>query len=115
MNLDWQHVYLLGWHSANGMRNLTSWSGDRPWIDVIVVGATDDDMSHIMWSAPLHNDFKIISIPPLTNRLAYAKINNGLHAFGWYIEEGINRPPMRPLIDRWAWFNTLKNYKIREE
>ena len=108
MKIDWEHIYLLGWHSSNGERNLTAWSGKRPWIDVVVVGANDNDMKHIMWSSPLHYDFQLILIPPLTNRLAYAKINGGLHAFGWYLEEGVKRPPMRKLVDEWDWFNRLK-------
>jgi hypothetical protein len=108
MKIDWEHIYLLGWHSADGKRNFTSWSGQRPWVDVVVIGATDDDMAHIMWAAPLHADFKLIPIPALTNRLAYAKINSGLHAFGWYLEEGVKRPPMRKLVDAWDWYNKLK-------
>jgi len=108
MKIDWEHIYLLGWHSADGKRNFTSWSGQKPWIDVVVIGATDNDMKHIMWSSPLHENFQLISIPPLTNRLAYAKINGGLHAFGWYLEEGVNRPPMRKLVDEWDWYNKLK-------
>lgn len=108
MKIDWEHIYLLGWHSADGKKNLTAWHGRRPWIDVVVVGATDNDMSHIMWSAPLHFDFPLILIPPLTNRLDCAKINGGLHAFGWYLEEGVNRPAMRQLVDEWDWYRKLK-------
>lgn len=108
MRFDWEHIYLLGWHSTSGRLNLTSWSGKRPWVDVVVVGATDEDMSHIMWSSPLHYDFELIQIPALTNCQWYAKLKNGLHAFGWYIEEGIKRPPMRPLTDEWDWYHKLK-------
>lgn len=107
MKIDWEHIFLLGWHSPDGKRNLTSWSGKNPWIDVVVV-ANDNDMQHIMWAQPLHANFPLLSIPPLTNRLSYAKINSGLHAFGWYIENGINRPPMRKLIDKWDWYYKLK-------
>jgi len=108
MNINWNTVYLLGWHSADGKKNLTAWHGNHPWVDVVVVGANDNDMAHIMWNAPLHKDFQLIKIPPLTNRLTFAKMSNGLHAFGWYMEEGINRPPMKPLKDEWAWFKQIK-------
>jgi len=108
MQIDWQHVYLLGWHSCNGKRNLTTWQNNkRPWIDV-VVRASEDDMPHIMWASPLHGNFELKLIPPLTNCQAYAKINSGIHAFGWYIEEGINRPAMRALTDPWDWYYKLK-------
>lgn len=108
MSVDWEHIYLLGWHSNDGKINLTSWKGNYKWIDVVVIGATDTDMKHIMWDNALHKDFKLILIPPLTNKLSFAKINNGLHAFGWYLKEGINRPPMRDLVDEWSWYLKIK-------
>lgn len=108
MKIDLSHIYLLGWHSPDWKLNLTSWVGDKKIIDVVVVGATDNDMKHIMWSSALHKDFQLIKIPPLTNCVAFAKMNNGLHGFGWYLQEGVNRPTMRPLTDEWAWLDSLK-------
>jgi hypothetical protein len=108
MKISWDNIYLLGWQSVDGKKNLTAWHGKRPWIDVVVVGVTDNDMKHIMWSSPLHSDFQLINIPALTNPRAFAKMNDGLHAFGWYLEEGVKRPPNRPLVDEWAWLERLK-------
>lgn len=108
MKIDLEHVYLLGWHSADGKKNLTTWQGNRPWIDVVVVGATDNDMKNIMWSSSLHKDFQLIKIPALTNKAAFAKMNGGLSAFGWYLDEGVKRPPNRPLVNEWEWFDRIK-------
>lgn len=111
MKIDWEHIYLLGWHSKDGKRNLTSWRGKYRWIDVVVVGATDNDLKHLMWASPLHKDFQLILIPPLTNCQWFANMNNGLHAFGAYVEDGIKRPPMRELTDEWDWFKRIKGTK----
>jgi hypothetical protein len=108
MKIDWEHIYLLGWYSPDGKRNLTPWQGKRPWIDVVVIDATDDDMKHIMWSSPLHRQFDLVSVPKFAYPKDYARAKNGLWAFGWYLEEGVNRPPMRELIDEWAWYYKLK-------
>lgn len=108
MKPNWNNIYLLGWHSSNGQRNLTSWSGKNKWIDVVVVGATDNDMSNLMWNNAIHKEFELIVIPPLTNCLWYAKNNSGLHGFGWYFENGINRPPMKPIYNEWAWLELIK-------
>lgn len=107
MKIDLDHVFLLGWHSENGMRNLTNWNGRHLWINVVVVGANDVDMSYIMWSSPLHRDFQLLLVPPLTNNLFYARSNGGLHAFGWYFDQGIKRPPRRPIVDPWQWYNDI--------
>ncbi len=108
MKIDWEHIYLLGWHSKDGKRNFTTWSGKRPWIDVVVVGADDNDMKNIMWSLPLHKDFQLIVVPNDVNPRQFASDSNGLWAFGWFLSEGVNRPPMRELIDEWDWYHKLR-------
>lgn len=107
MIIDLEHIFLLGWHSSNGINNLTKWSGNKPLIDIVIIGATDFDMEHIMWAAPLHKNFDILLIPYEMNPQQYAKDNGGLRAYGWYIKDGINRGPIKPLVDRWAWFDKL--------
>lgn len=108
MKIDLDHIYLLGWHSNDGRNNISSWQGHNQWIDVVVVGATDNDMKNILWASALHKKFEVILIPALTNKLSFAKLNSGLHGYGWYLSEGIKRPPMRELVDEWAWFDKLK-------
>lgn len=109
MKIDWNNIYLVGWSSKDGKRNLTQWAqSNGRLINVVVVGATDNDMSHIMWNNPLHKMFDMLLIPAGEHLLEYAASKNGIRAFGFYYPEGINRPPMRTLIDPWEWFNTLK-------
>jgi hypothetical protein len=114
MKVNLNHILLLGWHSANGQRNLTTWTGTGVWVDVVIKNATDKDLSNIMGNNPLHKDFQLLLIPPQTNKQEYAKLHNGISAFGWYVESGINRPPNRPMIDEWQWYNDLlKHTTIR--
>lgn len=106
MELTWQNTYLLGWW-YNGI-HLTSWLGKGKWVDVVVLNATNEDMSHIMWNRPLHNNFQLLQVPEGINPHSYAKQMNGIYAFGWKIETGINRPSPRPLIDEWEWWKLMK-------
>jgi len=108
MKIDWEHIYLLGWDSPDGKRNLTSWHGKHPWVDVVIVGATDFDMSKLVWNSPLHGSFSMLEVPAGVNAQWYAKEKGGLRAFGWYMEDGVDRPPPREVPDEWDWYNKLK-------
>ena len=39
--IDWNHVYLLAWYGPDGRPYLTTWSGDLPYITVVVTGPDD--------------------------------------------------------------------------
>lgn len=95
-SLDWAHIFLLGWRSPDGKLNLTKWQGKNKWIDVAIIGATNDDVSKLMWNAYLHKEFELRLWP-----------DNGIHAFGWHIIKPIIRQ-LEPVLDYWQWYNDLK-------
>lgn len=111
MKIDWNHTYLLGWNSKDGKRCLTQFGiSKNKWVDVVVVGATDFDMSRVMWDGGLHKELKLLSAPAGFNCKWFAEENDGLHAFGWYIESGFERKAALP-CDEWEWFKVLKGEK----
>jgi hypothetical protein len=95
--LNFDHIYLLGWFSPDGKINLTRWEHSLPLIDIAVQGATDDDMKKLMWNAYVPpNKFELLLWP-----------NNGIHAFGWRVEQKIRRAKSPP-EDEWAWYYRIK-------
>ena len=111
MKIDWNHIYLLGWHSKDGKRNLTQFGMSKnKWVDVVVVGASDQDMKRVMWDNGLHKQMELLAIPAGFNCQWFAEENNGIHAFGWHIESGFERKELLPIND-WSWFKAIMGEK----
>ena len=111
MKIDWNHIYLLGWHSKDGKRNLTQFGiSKNKWVDVVIADVDDSDMGRVMWDNGLHKELQLLTIPTGFNYQWWAEENNGIHAFGWYIEEGFERKAALP-SDDWAWFKAIKGEK----
>jgi len=93
MKIDWDHVYLLGWVTSEGISSLTTWrdDGTLPRINVMVSG--NFKYGPPMWNGPLYSSNCNIELIPegISDPIKYAKERGGLYAFGWYIEEGFNR------------------------
>ncbi len=109
IKLDWDHVYLLGWHDKDGHSYLTTWSGDRPWVEVVVTGA--GPFGPPIWKSYVPNGVTLHEMSePSGHRFRSkedrARLLHGIYAFGWYIEEGIEREkvphwqlPREPVAD----------------
>lgn len=86
---SWEHVYLLGWYDRSGRPYLTSWGGDMPVYDYVVVGCSPMRMP--MWDAQVPENAKVYSIPVGKTAQDYAKEMGGYHAIGWRSENPIKR------------------------
>lgn len=85
--VDWEHVYLLGSYGRDGEAYLTTWSGNRPEVEVVVTGVHHAPM----WDAPVPMGAELHEVPKGTDGQEYAKELDGIYAFGWYVEEGFER------------------------
>ena len=86
MIIDWNHVYLLGWFDCFGKCYLTTWTGDMPPVDCVIIGWQPP-----LWNSPIQNQ----SIEPMIDsaktteeKIEYASQRGGVYAFGWYFKEG---------------------------
>jgi hypothetical protein len=91
VQLNWDHFYMLGFFSADGRANLSTWEGRLELIDVVVVGASDYDLALSMWNAPLRHRWDLIAIPKGTDPQTFAQEHGGLHAIGWLLPRPIVR------------------------
>lgn len=87
--LNWDHVYLLGYYTPSGEPMLTTWSGDAEGIEVVVTGS--DNSGPPIWSAPIPPGCELHTIPEGKDGQEYAKEIGGLFAFGWLLPEKIVR------------------------
>lgn len=96
--IDWNHVYILGWWDETGRHYLTSWDGDCPYVNVVVVGATGGKVP--VWAFPVKSGLELVEVPEdkvtREDQLAYARERGGYLALAWYIEEGFERKPPGP-------------------
>jgi hypothetical protein len=88
--IDWDHVYLLGWYDHEGTPYLSTWAGDRPRVDVVVFG-TGGGLLMPLWDGAVPKGVAFEPVPEGEEPLAYAKSRGGYYAFGWYFAEGIKR------------------------
>jgi hypothetical protein len=88
-NLDWNHLYLLGWYDRDGRSNLTTWHGDYPMLTVVVTGV--NGLTLPLWDAPVPPNARFEVTADLEGALAKARSEGGYAAIGWYIEEGFER------------------------
>lgn len=90
--LSWDNVYLLGWYGEDGRQYLTSWVGDLPYVYVYVTGSRG--MGPPLWSAPVTRE-RVFRMPghlgTFEEKIAYAKTQGGLYAFGWWQADGVTR------------------------
>jgi len=108
IQLDWTHIYLLGWYDDNGKPHLTTWEDNErtreSYVHVVVTGPGVREWGPPMWNAPATvkpNNLGIPSIPIDKFNLHPVKPNEdwerkaqqlgGIRAFGWYIAEGFER------------------------
>jgi hypothetical protein len=87
--VTWDHVYLLGWYAENGRANLTSWDGNAPMIDVVVVGLHGRRVP--VWNAPVPDGAQLVRVPEDADPQEFAREHGGLHAFGWHLSSPIGR------------------------
>ena len=95
--IDWNHIYLLGWYDYDNISYLTTWSGELPYIYVIITGPV------LPYGPPIWNtiknwrdgnhytDFQIYEVEPKDWNNKKAEQMHGIRAFGWYIEKGFER------------------------
>ncbi len=87
--IDWDHIYLLGWMDSNCKSYLTSWQGDLPYVDVVVLSTNWQGPP--LWNAPIHKEKlepMIDSAKTWAEKVEYATKMGGVYAFGWYFEKG---------------------------
>ena len=102
--IDWNHIYLLGWYGLNRKPYLTTWDGAHPDIHVVVTGPEVESWGPPIWAAPANCKPNTIGVPSYTvdqfglhevaegeDPFLKAEELGGVHAFGWYIEEGFER------------------------
>lgn len=98
VQLDMNHVYLLGWYGPTGQAYLTTWSGGRPLIHVVVTGPIEM-FGPPMWDAPATmrqgghkaEEFVVHPIPDNEDPWVAAGRLRGVVAIGWYFTEGFER------------------------
>ena len=91
-HFDWQHIYLLGWEDHAGQSYLSTWSGDLPWVEVVV----HNTQLVPLWNAPVPPSARLESIPEGEDGREYAQRVGGFFAFGWYVKEGVSRRCSNP-------------------
>lgn len=88
--VDWDHVYLLGWYGEDGRACLTTWDGDLPMIDVVVLGIRAYRVP--AWDAEVPRGATVVGIPDgVESPTDHARELGGIHAFGWHVAEPIKR------------------------
>ena len=88
-NLDWDHLWLLGWYDHNGQGYLTTWEGSMPYVHVVITGVKG--INFPLWRAPVPQYADIHEIPEGKDPKEYAKEIGGYYAFGWLLEDLIER------------------------
>lgn len=102
--IDWSHVYLLAWYGSDGTPYLTTWSGDLPYITVVVTGPEVQKWGPPIWDAPAnckpnpygfpsysYDQYRLHEVKPDEDADKKAKELGGVRALGWYIEKGFER------------------------
>lgn len=89
VDVDWDHLYILGWTRRDGSRALTSWDGDQPMVDAVMVGSDDADVP--VWRAAVPEGAELHPIPKGRDPDEYAAELGGIRVFGWLVDEGIER------------------------
>jgi len=102
--IDWNHIYLLGWSGADRKLHLTTWSGKHPDIHVVVTGPGLESCGPPIWAAPANckpnslgipiyavDQFGLHEVAEGEDPFLKAEELGGVHAFGWYFEEGFER------------------------
>lgn len=87
--VDWDHVYLLGWYDRERRSYLTTWDGDLPMVNVVVLGLPSHRMP--MWDAPVPPQAELRRVPDDQDPHEYAASLGGYHAFGWLVADGVKR------------------------
>lgn len=92
--IDWAHVYLLGWYDETGKGYLSTWDGDLPYVYVVVTGVPAHRMP--LWKAPIPTSSASLSLVPeevtdLRQQIEYATSKGGYLAIAWYIADGFER------------------------
>lgn len=111
MKVDWNHIYLLGWYSSNDNTHLTTWEGGLPLIRIVVTGPCEPsgppmwDFLEAYREGPTVDHFQLHEVKDDETSydwLSKAKRLNGIRAFGWYIEKGFERIPIKAqdIIDK---------------
>lgn len=88
--VDWDHVYLLGWYDHEGRDYLTSWDGDLPYVNVVVLGVLPET-GMPLWNASVPEGAMVEEIPEGVDPHEYAKEKGGYYAFGWLFADGVER------------------------
>ncbi len=92
--LNWDHTYLLGWYDREEKSYLSSWDGDNPRVDCVVVGY-NHGYGPPIWHAPVPPRCVAFKMPAdlvtTKDKVAYATRLGGVYAFGWYITQPIQR------------------------
>lgn len=93
--IDWDHVYLLGWYTSDGKVMLSSWGSNESMttIGVVVTGKLPS-YGVPLWDALVPPGLSIRPIPygmGLIDAISYARTLGGVYAFGWYIQDGVER------------------------
>lgn len=95
--VDWDHTYLLGWYGSDGRAYLSSWHGEAPRVDVVVI--TSSSYGPPLWNAPIQEGTLAFPIPEHVQghdeKIAYAREHGGVYAFGWYLDQVIDRTPKK--------------------
>lgn len=95
--LDWTHTYLLGWFGPDGQPYLSSWAGTHQQIEVVVTGY-DLTRGPPLWNAPIGHA-QLHHIPDehrtQSSKIAYATSLGGVLAFGWLLDEPVDRTPKK--------------------
>lgn len=95
--LHWDHVFLLGWYDETGKAYLSSWMGNAPMVHVVVTGVNSTRFP--LWKAPIPPNAQLHPMPKdLTpyEFVSHATSMNGYYAFGFYMEDVIDRAPKEP-------------------
>ena len=94
--LDWDFTYLLGWYDANGRDYLSSWMGNLPPVEVVVIGH-NKSIGPPLWNAPVPPLCKVYRMPShitdIKAKIDYASHLGGVYAFGWILDKAVDRTP----------------------
>lgn len=91
--VDWDHLYILGWTRKDGSKALTSWNGDLPIVDAVMTGSDDVPA----WRAAAPEGSELHPVPEGRVPAEVAAELGGIHVFGWLVEEGIERIDYRAM------------------
>ncbi|MBA7593193.1 hypothetical protein ES703_00110 [subsurface metagenome] len=102
--IDWNHIYLLAWYGPDGRPYLTTWSGDLPYITVVVTGPDVQKWGPPLWDAPANckpnpywfpshhfSEYQLHEVKPDEDPTEKARQLGGVKAMGWYFEKPFER------------------------